>query len=301
MATKQRLGADVSHWQTPGAALVDRLKKAGIVFVWVKGSQGARLKDVAYGAHHARLVGLDRGPYHFLDFSGVDAEARNFLEVIGSKTWELAPAMDAEKGNAGSKRATAEYLLRFLELVETGSGRTPVCYVGKPWFEANVDPDPRFARYLAWIPRYPRQYVDGKPPAEGVTTKAPAPWNGPADVWQYSDTRGTLDRNVTTAAILERLTRGHVPIPPEDEVIEMQMTKAELETMIREAVREETNDIRGGIMVGVDEGRKHYGSVRGWVVAVGLAVIGVEKPRTYSALRELAHTHDPVGGPGDGD
>ncbi len=84
MATKQRLGADVSHWQTPGQELVGRLKKLGVVFVWVKTSQGGRLKDVAYGSHHARLSGLARGPYHFVDFSSsAEANARNFLEVIG--------------------------------------------------------------------------------------------------------------------------------------------------------------------------------------------------------------------------
>lgn len=83
-----------------------------------------------------------------------------------------------------------------------------------------------------------------------------------------------------------------IPGPNEEETTMDDATRAEFAK-----VHARLDDIAGGVMVDVDEGRKHYGSLRGWLVAIGLVVIGVEKPKSLGALRELAHKNDPVGGP----
>lgn len=67
-----------------------------------------------------------------------------------------------------------------------------------------------------------------------------------------------------------------------------------------DAIDETLNDLRAGQMIAVDEGRKQYGSLRGWAAAIGLVLIGKAKPTSLGALRELAHKNDPVGGPDAG-
>lgn len=294
--SSQRFGADLSHWQTPGAALIARLHDLGIVFAWVKTSDGAGLKDLAYGSHHARLgaAGIARGPYHFYRFSASPEEnARNFLEAIRGKTWELPPALDAEgeSGTAGSKAKNLAALLRFLELVERATSRKPIIYTGRAWWDAMVAVDVALREFRTWIARYPSRYVHGNPPPVGEMTPAPTAWGEPADVWQYSDTDGTLDRNVTTAPTLAALTRAdsHPPTPtPEEDVLNM----AEItESRLRDIIREETNDIRGGVLVAVDEGRRQYGSVRGWLAALAEA-LAPKNGTSFRKIRERANELD---------
>ena len=68
------------------------------------------------------------------------------------------------------------------------------------------------------------------------------------------------------------------------------------EDTLRKIIREETNDLRGGIMVAVDEGRSHYGSLRGWSYALASVIAPLAKT-TIRAIRDLAYKNDPVNGP----
>lgn len=62
-------------------------------------------------------------------------------------------------------------------------------------------------------------------------------------------------------------------------------------------LEEQIGDLRAGQLISIDEGRKQYGSIRGWAAAIGLVLIGKAKPTSFGALRELAHKNDPVANP----
>lgn len=205
-------GIDVSHWQTPGTYPPDTK------YAWVKVSQGGRSKDTQRKAHHRELGvrGIARGPYHFYDFGVTpEANAANMLAAAAGLPWELPYVLDAEKGDAGSKAATADVLLRFLQLVQRDTGRIPVVYTYASWWTPSVAVRPEFARFPLWIARYPNAYKDGTQPPAGKTTTVPAPWSTHA-VWQYSDTNGHLDRNVCTPQALANLTGTSIPNPPDN-------------------------------------------------------------------------------------
>lgn len=201
-------GVDVSHYQQPGAV------PPGTRFAFVKASQGASITDKEVAQHHGALsrMGVKVGPYHYYDFAASpEANASRFIAATAGMKWDLPHALDVEDKTTGNKAVTAEMLLRCLSIIQRDTGRVPVLYTYASWFTANVYPDPRFARYPLWVARYPSKYASGSMPPDTATTTPPAPW-AHWTVWQYSDTNGRLDRNITTEANLTALTTGH-PAP----------------------------------------------------------------------------------------
>ena len=200
-------GVDVSHYQHPSEVFARGLASDGVRYVWIKVSQGGSSKDAQRDAHHANFgkAGIARGAYHFYDFGASPVDnAKNMAAAMAGKSWEMPPALDAEKGGGGPPPRTAAELLSFLAEIERMTGKRPMVYTGGWWY-GTVDPDPRFTAYRLWVAQYPNAYKDGHLPPYGKAPKVPAPWTS-ASVWQYSDSNGRLDRNVMTeptfAAIL---------------------------------------------------------------------------------------------------
>jgi hypothetical protein len=205
------LGYDTSHYQPPAPGLAAECSRGR--FQIIKASEGQRMRDWTMDGHRQLFADRPRAPYHFLDFSGANGEARNFLGATAGRHWEMPHILDAEKGSAGSKRATRDYLFQMLDIIGGAIGEAPMIYTGPGWWVPTVEPDPRFALHPLWIARYPSAFTNGNPPPDNATVPSVAPW--PTwTVWQYSDAGG-LDRNVCSSEALARLTGTNPqPVPP---------------------------------------------------------------------------------------
>lgn len=207
-------GIDVSHYQPPGRY------PSGTSFAWVKVSQGETGRDNKRSEHYHALgrAGIKRGPYHYYNFEKTPQQnASNMIAAAAGLKWELPYVLDAEHGSAGTREATSAALLEFLAIIEAETGRTPVVYTYKSWWDTFTKTKAEFARFPLWIARYPSKYRDGTAPPYGTTTPVPAPWTA-FDVWQYSTTNDKLDRNICTAAAYARLLNEPTPKPTEDDM-----------------------------------------------------------------------------------
>lgn len=208
-------GIDVSHYQDPKAT-AELAVRDGIRFAWVKVSQGRKYRDTKRYDHYHALhdAGVKVGPYHYYDFGRTPTEnAANMLAASAGVTWDLPHVIDCEASGYGTKRQTADAILAFLDIVERETGRVPVVYTYASWWTAAVQPDLRFRRYPLWVARYPNRYLDAQAPDDGATTNVPAPW-ATWTVWQFTDSRGRLDRNVCSPQAFASLTGDVKPERP---------------------------------------------------------------------------------------
>lgn len=135
-------GVDVSHHQGPIAW--PELKAPEISFVYIKASEGEKLRDPKFAENWtgASSVDLVPGAYHFYSLcAGGAAQARNFLAALSKvKGRGLPPAVDLELGGNCRDRPSPESFLRelavFLAAVRERFHCEPVLYVTKEFFEA---------------------------------------------------------------------------------------------------------------------------------------------------------------------
>ncbi|MBU6455879.1 MAG: glycoside hydrolase family 25 protein, partial [Cyanobacteria bacterium REEB67] len=91
-------GVDISHFQ--GSVDFEKLKAAGIAFVFIKATEGGTLVDEKFAVYWkaAKAAGIPRGAYHFFRPKGsVQAQIANFVNTVGSlKVGDLPPVVDLE-------------------------------------------------------------------------------------------------------------------------------------------------------------------------------------------------------------
>jgi lysozyme len=160
-------GIDISHYTfSKGKTLDwDRLDDQRVSFVYMKATEGARLVDGTFKSSWAAATSAKqsplRGAYHFLRADEEpEAQAEAFLKVIREQTdfkvgRDLPPAVDLEwdckRGPNGrpimtngrcahdnwtdySPSQIADRVDRFLKLVESKLGVTPVVYTAAQWW-----------------------------------------------------------------------------------------------------------------------------------------------------------------------
>lgn len=92
------VGIDVSSHN--GKINFERVSRAGIDFVIIKASEGAAFRDSRFASNYdsAKDNGLAVGAYHFFRFD-VDGtlQARNFVETIGDRDFDLPLVIDVEE------------------------------------------------------------------------------------------------------------------------------------------------------------------------------------------------------------
>lgn len=287
-------GVDVSHWQAPGLAL-----PAGIQFAWIKASQGGG-RDRNLRAHHADLTrrGLKVGAYCYYEFGTTpERNAETFIQATADLHWDLPHALDAEDDTGAGKAANAAALLRFLDLVERATGRVPVVYTGRFWWQDKVGGDQRFARYPLWLAGYPGPN-DGTPPRDGRTYPVPAPWTGHA-VWQYSSTSGRLDRNVATPAAYAALLGDTRPTPLATPTEPQELTVSQIDDIMEELAASKARDGRLGagiiaVAAGQEQTRQALaGIARGVVIVAGQNVdIAADAKAALAELEQIADSLD---------
>jgi lysozyme len=169
-------GIDVSHYQTR----VDwgQVQKAGIVFTFVKATEGITLNDPMFSHHwrSAGACGIFRGAYHFFrpQFDPV-AQAEQFLDLIWEEPGELPPVLDLEGlGNLSPDRVIAG-ACRWMKAVEEQLKRKPILYTGSAFWRKTLGNSPLLAEHPLWIAHY----------TSGPRPLLPSAWSK-WTFWQFS-------------------------------------------------------------------------------------------------------------------
>jgi lysozyme len=214
-------GMDISH--NNGTISWDSLTPH-IQFVYCKYSQGASFKDNMFSNYIAAIKqkSLIYGAYHFLTFQATaQDQADNFLAngLDFSDPNVLPPALDIEwqVGNtdaesaqldqyvANNKDACVQIITDWLSAVTAATGRTPVIYTARSYWDEFFTGVTQFGGNPLWIPAY-QTNPPGLPHTGG--------WQDFA-IWQYAQqgslpgTSGDVDQDIFkgTRAALKTLGR----------------------------------------------------------------------------------------------
>jgi len=206
-------GMDISHFND---VQWDSLSPQ-IQFVYSKYSQGAAHKDPAFNTNLPPIKesGILYGAYHFLTFQdSAQEQADNFMQcwpdVSGPNA--LPPMLDVEWQVGGSdaetnqlnnfitnnKTACVQIVADWLSIVSTQTGRTPVIYTAKGFWNEYFSGVTQFGNNPLWIAAY-QQQSPGLPP--GWTKYA---------IWQFSENAsipgvdgGSLDLDIFNGTLAE--------------------------------------------------------------------------------------------------
>src|SRR5262249_50196163 len=133
-----------------------RVADQKVAFVYVKSSEGTRSTDSQFKNHWTELSKIPnvyRGAYHFLSADDdVEAQVDFFLKkIMPLRASDLPPALDLEwdiypngrkftpvdKSDYWANLKSEEIItraLKWLELVEQKTGRTPIVYTSRQWW-----------------------------------------------------------------------------------------------------------------------------------------------------------------------
>jgi len=171
-------GIDLSHHN--GFVDFTKLSAGGLVFAFVKASEGRFTKDPLYAANYTGLKQnqILRGAYHFF-YPQLDAQAQasNFLSVVTQlNAGDLPPVLDVEVSGEQSPSAIAAAMQQWLNAVQQNLGRTPIIYTAAGFWNAALGGTTSFATYPLWV-------------AEYTGNSSPRLPNGFTDYifWQYSE------------------------------------------------------------------------------------------------------------------
>lgn len=173
-------GIDVSHHQ--GDINWNKVKAAGIDFVYVKSSEGQTYEDPKFfnNVHGACGVGLAVGAYHFArpNHNPAELEASLFIRRLESVKTDLMPVLDLEypsKSEFISTNDLVTWVRAFSAFIQRKLHRPLMIYTGN-WF---VNLHNNFNYALKDMPLWISNYSKSAPPDAGGWTS----WV----VWQYSD------------------------------------------------------------------------------------------------------------------
>jgi lysozyme len=178
---EKTLGIDCSQWQdedsTPQMMDFTKAIQNGARFEFTKVSQATWLdEDFIMNWHNARLAGILRGGYHFLDWTKPALEQARFCAgALANDPGELPLVMDYEcRTGAPAPAVARREALTFLVEVEQLLGRKPILYTSPGyWFDFGSH-DPYWKQFDLWIAHY-----------EVTRPAVPAPWTE-WRFWQYT-------------------------------------------------------------------------------------------------------------------
>jgi lysozyme len=183
-------GMDISHFNTVTWGSLS----SHIQFVFHKYSQGATYKDPTFNTNLASIkqLGLLYSPYHFLTFqdsaqSQIDnfmacwssAEGPNVLPPVLDVEWQVG-SNDADTNQlndyiTNNPNTCLQIITDWINGVASQTGRTPIIYTAKSFWNEYFSGITQFAGNPLWIPAYQQN-----PPG------LPGGWNSYA-LWQYSE------------------------------------------------------------------------------------------------------------------
>jgi lysozyme len=173
-------GVDVTVYY--GSIDWTNVKKAGIVFAYVRANDGTSYTDPGFSTYWSgmKATGIIRGAFSFFEPSeDATVQANYFLNIIGTlQPGDLPPMLDVEVTDGESAATIAAGLTNWIKTVELATGRVPVIYTA-PGFWNGLVGNTNFSAYPLWAANW------------GVTCPTlPEGWTNWA-IWQYSDS-GTI-------------------------------------------------------------------------------------------------------------
>jgi lysozyme len=156
-------GIDVSHWQ--GSIDWIAVHNDGIVFAFMKATQGTDFIDSEFSNNWigARDAGVIRGAYHFFcpNLDGT-AQADLLLETMGPlDAGDLPPVLDVEGVPASicppccssgvSCADMAARIGQWVDRIEAVTGRSPIIYTGRSFWEGSVCNDTGVNDVPLWV------------------------------------------------------------------------------------------------------------------------------------------------------
>ncbi len=208
-------GIDVSYYQ--GDIDWTAVAGAGYGFAIARINHGDFM-DPKFDQNWAGIqaVGLVRGAYQYFDPGGdVVAQAQTVIDKLGILAPDDLPAvLDLESTDGLSPDQVADAAGTWLQLVEEGTGKRPIIYTGKYFFQDNVATT-AFSEYPLWHAQYPNacQPPAEPPPACGCANIADQ-WSDFA-MWQYSSSgsvpgiAGNVDLNVFKGTLADLMALAH--------------------------------------------------------------------------------------------
>ncbi|MBG9375522.1 peptidoglycan-binding protein [Panacibacter sp. DH6] len=202
-------GIDVSHHN--GAINWNNINQSQVNFVYCKATQGRWFRDPMLHSNMNELKRLNfiRGVYHFFTFKDVTAaEQVNNLLGTGidfSQPGTLPPVLDVEWQQSNSlnqyikdnQALCAQKVQAWLAGIEAATGRKPLIYTNRFFWQDYMGNPPGFDSYLLWV----ASYRNDEP-------RLPEGWNDYA-IWQFTESAsvqgipGNVDKNVFNGSVAD--------------------------------------------------------------------------------------------------
>ncbi len=151
-------GIDVSFWQ--GTINWDQVRSSGQRYAIIRAYYGANTRDSQFDRNwrEARRVGLLRGAYQwFKPLQDPATQADRMVAAVGRLgPGDLPVVADVEEPASNGLPSRAEYVRRiqvWVDRVRAGTGRTPILYSGKYYWQDYVA-STAFASGPLWHPQY---------------------------------------------------------------------------------------------------------------------------------------------------
>lgn len=192
-------GIDVSYYQ--GNVDWQAVKDSGRVFAFARVNHGSFI-DPEFQDNWAdmKAAGIIRGAYQFFDASAnAIAQAQILIDRVGMLgPGDLPAVLDLELTEGASAATIVSKVENWMEAVEQGTGKKPIIYTGKYFWNTNVNSD-AFNEHPLWVANW---FVD--------CPDLPNAWND-WQFWQHSDSGSVpgiagavdLDRFNGSLAMLE--------------------------------------------------------------------------------------------------
>ena len=200
--TVEIYGLDVSHHN--GVINWNNVNRNQTKFVICKATQGKTFKDDLLNSNLIELRRLNfiRGAYHFFTFKGVTAaeQVNNFMgcNIDFDESGMLPAVVDVEwQGSDSSndfvynnKVACAAKLRSWLDSIENVTGRKPIIYTAKGFWNELLGSPAGFDSYELWV----ASYRNGSPTMPGT-------WKDYL-IWQFTESGhvagipGNVDKNI---------------------------------------------------------------------------------------------------------
>ncbi|MGP6175066.1 glycoside hydrolase family 25 protein [Corynebacterium sp. A21] len=175
-------GVDVSSWQHPDAAPINwsQVSDEGHHFAVVKATEGIGYVNphLLEDAQQAAANGLITGTYH-LARPGESAtlQAAEYAAALATVPQaSMPPVLDIEYHDDQSPAQLQAWTREFLQQLEALTGRTPIIYTNRFFWEQHLGNSPEFSRHPLWLAAY-----QDTPP-----TVIPGGWTH-LSIWQHSD------------------------------------------------------------------------------------------------------------------
>jgi len=169
-------GIDVSRWQR--GINWDRVAEGGHRFAAIRATIGNYYTDPRFYVNweEARDAGLFVSAYHVVaPERPADSQMNRFFEVLADRRSDLPLVLDVELSREVGSEAITECVAACAGAVEDETGRKPVIYTARWFWDRHVEDRPEWADYDLWVAHYGVQ--DPTLPSSWDT------WT----IWQHSD------------------------------------------------------------------------------------------------------------------